>query len=106
MGTSLKNNNITKQTGSSGVALVMAMIMLLLKFTNTRRLSSKNVGNRYPGCRKRCVCFLVLGSKISLGRAGSDFYSIKDAAETRGITVTVPASYFNPVEAVTGWAQL
>ncbi|MEB8433834.1 PilX N-terminal domain-containing pilus assembly protein [Cocleimonas sp. KMM 6892] len=88
-----------------GIALVMALILLLI-ITVLGVSAARMTGMNTQTAGNSMYSALVFqGAESALGRSGSDLFNIREAALTRG-NVTVPASYFNPVETVTSGVTL
>jgi len=100
-----KSQSIYRQ---NGVALVMALIMLLVITVlgvSSVRLSS--IDTQVSG-NSIYSSMVFQGAESALGKVATDndWNNINLAANNRGVISDIPNSYFNPAETVTGGAAL
>lgn len=101
----MNKNGLQKQ---KGIALVMALIMLLLiTIIGVASVRMTNVDTQVSG--NSMFSFMVFqGAESALGKVASinDYYNIQTAASRSTVPVQIPAAYFTPIETVNGGAQL
>lgn len=95
-----------QHTQQKGIALVMALIMLLVitilgvSAVRMAGLDTQVAGNSIYSS------MVFQGAESALSRASSDFFTIEQSVRSRNETIEVPESYFNPIETVNGGATL
>ncbi|MGK0270209.1 MAG: hypothetical protein ACI88H_000852 [Cocleimonas sp.] len=102
----MKFINKTSMRKQQGIALVMALIMLLLiTVISVASVKSSGLNTQVSG-NSMFSLMVFQGAESALGKVASndDLYNIT-AAATSG-SINVPVSYFNPVETVNDGAEL
>ena len=96
------------QYKQQGVALVMALIMLLV--VTVLGVSSVRMSNLDTQISGNSIysSMVFQGAESALGKviSDTDWTNISLAANNRGVVKNVPASYFSPAETVTAGATL
>ncbi len=96
------------QHKQQGVALVMALIMLLvITVLGVSSVRMSNLDTQVSG-NSMYSSMVFQGAESALGKVvlDTDWSNISLAATARGVVKTVPANYFNPAETVTAGATL
>ena len=96
------------QHKQQGIALVMALIMLLvITVLGVSSVRMSNLDTQVSG-NSMYSSMVFQGAESALGKVvlDTDWSNISLAATARGVVKTVPANYFNPAETVTAGATL
>lgn len=104
----MKTINKKVKQKQRGVALVMALIMLLLiTVVGVASVKVSSLDTKISG-NSMFSLMVFQGAESALGKVASndDLYNIIAAASNDGVEVNVPESYFNPIETVNGGIQL
>jgi len=104
----MKSKKVNIQAKQEGMALVMALIMLLLvTVLGVSAVKMSNVDTQVAG-NSIYSALVFQGAESALGKVTSetDLNNINKASTARNTVINVDASYFNPAETVTGGATL